>query len=466
MADWLCRLHGRSARAMSRETAPGASVPGPEGACRGEDRGRTLAGANRFSVGFCAGLAVFGGMLAVVEAALDPGVLPYRVVDTESAADLPPRDRLARLGDAFEGVIGLAAQVHITPVDLDRDAGSIITGALRSLDPFGSYLDSDAAATFLGEPGSPAGRETIGIVPADVGGAYVIESVFRNSPAEAAGIRPGDRLLAIAGTPVTGMAFRDVSDRILAAVADRGDAPLRLRILQRKTGIERDLEILPVAQRLPLAFNLGVRDGIGHISVGQFRPGLASDVAAAIRDAVEEARRAGDLLAGLVLDLRGNSGGLTDEAVDLVGLFVPPKTLVYAMEGRAVGRVPFATEGEPEFAGLPTAVLIDGASASASEIVAAAFQIHGIGPVVGWRSYGKGTVQRIYPMADGGAIKLTIAAYTAADGRSIEGVGVLPDRTVSGPDPMRRPSRFEPDAALSLAREALAKARTASQVRP
>jgi carboxyl-terminal processing protease len=192
-------------------------------------------------------------------------------------------------------------------------------------------------------------------------------------------------------------------------------------------------------------FDLGVTDGVLHLYLKKFYPGLASDTEALIARAVQKQG-----IKGVVLDLRNNGGGLTDEALKIADLFLPKGTLLYEMAGRAEGVKQVRTDAIPRYATLGLSIITNGNSASASEIIAGAFQAHNRATIVGWKSLGKGTVQRVFPV-ESGAITITFAEYRDGGLRKINGVGVMPDVLMDAPDPRMRPSRFDKDTARDSA---------------
>jgi carboxyl-terminal processing protease len=204
-------------------------------------------------------------------------------------------------------------------------------------------------------------------------------------------------------------------------------------------------------------YDLGVQSGVLHIYVLRFYPGTADEVDQLVSRAIAEHD-----IHGVIIDLRNNGGGLTSEAQALSGLFLDRGTLLYEMSGRAIGVERIFTQASPKFSRLDVSIIVNGRSASSSEIVAAAFQAHGRGKIIGWPTYGKGTVQRMFPV-DGGAIKITVAEYKDGGLRKIDSVGVLPDVLIANVDPRVRPSRFEQDPARFAARREVGLALSTSE---
>ena len=357
-------------------------------------------------------------------------------------AALPP-EAVARNAAHLAAFADLLALVEVRAASgplAPRDRALFFDAGLRALDPFARYTAPDA-----GQVVRPPG-----FLAVDLDGAYVIESVVMGSAAAQAGLAPGDRITAINGIDVRGEAARTINGAIEALLAE-ADGRLRLRVAA--PGRDREVVLaMPTAARAHGVYDLGLRgeDGnVAHLRVHDLQAGVASRI-----EDILERRQADGTLSGAVLDLRGAPGGRTDAAVALLDLFVPAGTPLYHVEGRARAAETQTAPGPARFGELPLAVLIDGRTASAVEIVAAALRDRPYTAVVGWQSRGKTSVQVIHPLRDGRA-RLTVAGFEGAGGADLSN-GVVPDITMPGSDPARRPSRFEPDRPLDRALSALA----------
>ena len=361
--------------------------------------------------------------------------------------DVPPAAaaRIEAASERFAEALALAELSHVSE-DLDEAMVSrMLDAALSEMDPFSGFLDRDAARAMI-EVDAGEDRPRLGVSVMDVEGRYTIESVFPGSPAERVGMMPGDRVVRIGDLYVGEMDPVRVNEILKSEIERSGGAPLTIGI--RRPGEPREVGLVvdPETVRLIAAHDLGVEDGVLHLHLERFYEGAADDVAVLI----ERARR-DTPLSGVVIDLRGDGGGLTSEARRLADKFLDGGLLIYATTGRTTGEERFETSGNPEFGDLGLAVIIDGGTASAAEIFSAAIQAHGRGKIVGWRSYGKGTVQRIFPVA-GGAVKVTASTYRDGALREIDHLGIAPDVAIEGTDPMMRPSRFSVDPARDAAR--------------
>ena len=371
-------------------------------------------------------------------------------VNTPKAGDIFSRlegsldDREAGVRKAvnlFSDAFILAEKQHVKEVLEPGNVESMINGALRALDPYSGFLEAGLADGLLDTNLEP--RYQIGVLMRSHDGLFLIESVVPDSPSERAGVKAGDKILQVGDRFVANENPEVVSKVIQEAVQSASQDGVSL-LLQRADQ-EVSVVINPDLEDKVSAYGLGVSEGVLHVFVQRFFPGTSEDVSKIIDKALAEHD-----LTGVIIDLRGNGGGLTTEALALSELFLPEDKLLYEMTGRSVGTQLIKTSEPQKYADLNIAVITNGRTGSASEIFASAIQAHDRGSIVGWKSLGKGTVQRIYPV-EGGAVKVTVATYKDALGRTIEGVGVNQDIEIRMPDPILRPSRYDRDAALKAA---------------
>ena len=360
----------------------------------------------------------------------------------------------------FGTIYEALASEYVDAVDAERLMRTGIGAMTDALDPYTVYYDeATAAASRLQQQGDVGG---VGVVLAERGGGLVVASVLDGSDAEAQGLRPGDAVVSVAGQPGG------------AVSAQRANA-----LLRGDPGTSVPLEIQREGEAEPLRFVLvrageersdvtysgfvgNASDGVGYVRLGRFMVDATRQVTEAV-----EALQAQGTLRALVLDLRGNPGGLLDQAVALSGVFLPEGTVVTATAGRSRGTDrTYTTNTAPLLPDLPVAVLVDGTSASASEIVAGALQDHDRGVVVGETTYGKGLVQVVRPMPYGTALKLTVSRYTTPSGREIQRLNYAQgERAAAVPDSLRRAFQtragrtvrsgggIEPDLPVSLGEE-------------
>lgn len=358
-------------------------------------------------VAACAGVAAAFG--------LGVGVGRYG----SAARPAAPSPTGSPVGEAA-GAISADAERAVPSSALDRAA---IEGMLAALgDPYAAYRPTGqavAAASVL--DGSYVG---LGFwLRTDQQGRVLVTSVLPASGAALGGLRAGDELLSVDQRPVRGVAMADTVAALrgpagsTVTVVSRGThGALRTTALRRSAISARDVG----AERLA--------GGVLRLRVAAFSRGAGG----AVRAALDEARRQGGLR-GAVLDLRGDPGGLLDEAVSVAGAFFDGGAVVsYSRRGDAT-RVLTAPPGGDT--GLPLAVLVDGSTASAAEVVAGALQDRRRALVVGSRSFGKGSVQETVALSDGGSLELTVARYRTPAGRELDGHGIVPDVVVAASPP-------------------------------
>ncbi|HVM13645.1 MAG TPA: S41 family peptidase [Egibacteraceae bacterium] len=328
-------------------------------------------------------------------------------------AGLPPD--FSRLGDVYERVSTEA----VDPPGHEALLKGAIEGMLERLDdPYAVYYDA-AEFTAFSEllDGTFSG---VGVMVEETPEGVTIVNVLSGSPAEAAGLQAGERIVEVDG--------EDVRDAPLQAVVQRvqGEEGTTVRLgLEGGPQGPREVEVTRAQIDRPVVEVERLDDGLAHIQLLQF----TEDVGARVRELVQEQMSEG--ARGVVLDLRGNPGGLLREAVSVASVFIEAGTIVSVQE-RGRDRQTFeATGGAID---VPLVVLVDATSASASEIVAGAVQGLERGPVVGTPTFGKGTVQTVRPLADGAGLKFTTAEYFTSTGESIEGRGIAPDRVVTDAD--------------------------------
>lgn len=300
----------------------------------------------------------------------------------------------------------------------DRQAleRAAIQGMLGSLDDrYASYYGEAEYADFQR---ALEGRYTgIGVWLARVGGRLEVTSVLPSSPAGVAGVRANDEIVSLDGELV---AERSVS-QVVAKM--RGDAGTQVSVGLRRAGVEQLLAVRRAAvQDKDVVVDNPARDVV-RIQVTAFTKGVGREV----RAAVEKANA--DRVPGIILDLRGNAGGLLHEGVETASAFLAAGPVV-TYRGRGVAEQQYAVVAAGD-AQTTLVVLVDGGTASAAEVVAGALQDRDRAVIVGARTYGKGSVQQPIRLADGTAIELTVARYYTPSGRSVDGTGLRPDIEVA-----------------------------------
>ena len=342
-----------------------------------------------------------------------------------------PADEVAWIGDAYH----LIQQRHVDAPSPDRLAFSAIDGMVNSLDGYSAFIDPREYAKFREDnEGQYVG---IGFRIYSAGPPVTVLCTFPGSPAEQAGLLPGDRIIGVDGEDTTGLGQNDIIEKIKRE--NGAGQPVALRVQPyHAPGSEPpepyDVEVVRQNIELQSVHDVHVVDaekGIGYVRIAAFQEKTSKELASALRTLTEEG------VTSLVLDLRRNRGGLLEQAVEVASFFLPPGELVVSTEGRsdnANQRYPASRSGGA-YREMKVAVLVDGGSASASEVVAGALQDHMRGVLVGERTYGKGMVQSViecqYEVGGDGAderapekkiglLKLTTSRYLTPSGRAID----------------------------------------------
>ena len=310
----------------------------------------------------------------------------------------------------FDQVIEHVARSYVERLPEEELYNRAARGVLRQLhDPYSAYLSAERLARLTE---STTGRYHGVGVELDVRDGWItVVAPLPGTPAERSGVQPGDRVVVIGGRATRGWAPEE------ALRALRGPPGSVVSFVVERAGIaepvpftvtRREIRVHPVQHALMLG------QGVGYVSFVSF----SEESAAELRRSVDSLRRAG--ARSLVLDLRGNPGGLLEQGVAVADLFLDDGLTIVEMRGRArETNQSFVDQAPQPFANLTMAVLVDSASASAAEIVAGALQDNDRAVIVGTTTYGKGSAQSVFPVADGGAVKLTTALWYTPSGRSI-----------------------------------------------
>jgi carboxyl-terminal processing protease len=318
--------------------------------------------------------------------------------------------------DVFGRVYKEIAANYVDEVDPEKFMQAGIEGMLGTLDPYTVYIDrEDGDEVDLLTSGKYGG---IGVTIGLRDGALKIMTVMDGHSAQRAGIIPGDRIIEIGGTRVDGKKPDDVRN------LTRGEPGTEVKVTIERDGEGKPLEFVLIREEIQVknvTYSAFVGDGIGYIRLERFSRKAGEEV----RQAIKELKIKGDVKS-LILDLRGNPGGLLDAAVDVVSKFVPRGTTIVTTRGRRTEADKVYTSVEdPLLPAAPLIVLTDRGSASASEIVAGALQDVDRALIVGTRTFGKGLVQTILPLNYGAQLKITTARYYIPSGRSIQEIDYL-----------------------------------------
>jgi carboxyl-terminal processing protease len=328
----------------------------------------------------------------------------------------------------FTDVLSVVKRDYVSDVENKKLVEGAIKGLLATLDPHSGYLDPDFYQDLQVQTKGEFGGLGIEITIKD--GLLVVVAPMEGSPAERAGVRPGDIIVKIDGKYTKEFSLVDAVKRL------RGPKGSPIQISMSRKGVPELIDITIVRDNIAVKSvkSRYLGDGFGYVRVSQFMEHTADDLKAAL----ESLQRESGLpeLRGVILDMRNNPGGLLAQAVRVSDMFLKDGVIVYT-DGRVDAQKQkfFAHEKgtQPDY---PMIVLVNAGSASASEIVAGALKDHGRALVLGTQTFGKGSVQTITPLENGGALTLTTALYYTKSGNSIQARGVKPDIEVEmGPTP-------------------------------
>lgn len=347
-------------------------------------------------------------------------------------------------------IYSLMNRLSIVPFDKDVMLESMYRGFLDGVDdPYTQYLDAAAIAAFHARmSGTFVG---IGItISAEADDPYVtISSVFRGAPAENAGLLPGDRIIRVDGVDTAGR----TREEVVGMITGPEDTSVELTIFREYENKRFDVEITRARVEVPSVFHEMLQTdagAVGYIRIESFDEVATGQFHTAL-DELYEAR-----MRGLIIDLRNNPGGSLCVVTDITDRLIPEGIITFTID--AQGRRDYHHAG-PEYLGLPLVLLVNGRSASASEILSGAIRDTETGTIVGTQTFGKGVVQSVLYLSDGTAVKLTVQTYHTPNGECIHNVGIEPHVIVEMSDDLsRRIGRLEPgeDTQLEAALDVIA----------
>jgi carboxyl-terminal processing protease len=312
---------------------------------------------------------------------------------------------------------------------------------LTGLDPHSSYMNSKAFRDMQVQTKGEFGG--LGIEVTQDNGFIKVISPIDDTPASKAGVKAGDIITALDGKTVQGLSLQDAVDKM------RGAPNSKITLTIKREGVEKPVEVSMLREiiRIQVVKQRMEPDNIGYVRLSQF----TEQADAGLKQAVKTLRQqAGGKLKALILDLRNNPGGLLDQAVAISGDFINQGEIVSTRARHTEDAQRWDAKGSDILDGLPLVVLINGGSASSSEIVAGALQDHHRAVLLGTRSFGKGSVQTVIPLPGNGAMRLTTARYYTPSGRSIQGLGITPDVPVA--ETREESPRFGPEREADLNR--------------
>ena len=342
--------------------------------------------------------------------------------------------------EAFSNILSIVKKNYVEDVETKNLVNGAINGMLSSLDPHSAYLTPDLYKDLQSDTQGRFGG--LGIEITVKGGMLTVVSPIEDTPAHKAGIKPGDQIFKIEDEFTKDMSLVDAVKKMRGLKGTK----INLTIRRENATDLIDVSLVRDIIRVQSVKSRSLEPGYGYVRLAQFQERSDRDVQRALEKLAAEASG----LKGLVLDLRNNPGGLLNQAVRVSDLFLDSGMIVYT-DGRIESqKQKFFAQKEGTWMDFPLVVLVNGGSASASEIVAGALQDHKRAVVLGTKSFGKGSVQTILPLDDNSALRLTTARYFTPKGRSIQATGIVPDILIDNiplqdgkPDDRKRPSLRE-----------------------
>ena len=314
----------------------------------------------------------------------------------------------------FTKVISIVEQYNVDDVTIEELMDKALEGMMSNLDAHSNYLKQKDYKNLKVQTDGEFGG--LGITVGIKDGALTVISPIEGTPADKAGLKSGDIILKINEKSTLSMTIDEAVSIMRGKVGD----PINITIVREDEPKPLKINIIRGIITIESVYAKSIVDDIQYIRVTSFDKKVVEDVSKAIK------KRNGSSK-GIILDLRNNPGGLLDQAVGLVDLFVDEGDIVSQKGRKATDNEIYSAKSSSTITELPLVVLINGGSASASEIVSGALQDHKRAIVVGENTFGKGSVQVVLPIIEGEAIKLTIARYYLPSGRTIQAVGVKPD---------------------------------------
>ena len=339
---------------------------------------------------------------------------PAAAAASASAKAPLPLDELRTFAEVMDRI----KAAYVEPVDDKTLLENAIKGMLSNLDPHSAYLGPEDFAELQESTSGEFGG--LGIEVGTEDGNIKIVSPIDDTPASKAGIQAGDFIVKINGQPTRGLTMTEAVDKM------RGKVGQKITLtLVRDGGTPFDVTLTRANIQVKSVKAQLLEDGYGYIRITQFQVKTGEEVAAALAKLRRD--NGNKKLKGIILDLRNNPGGVLQSAVEVVDHFITKGLIVYTKGRIANSELRFSATGKDLSENVPLVVLINGGSASASEIVAGALQDQKRGVVMGTTSFGKGSVQTVLPLNNDRALKITTALYYTPNGRSIQAQGIVPD---------------------------------------
>jgi carboxyl-terminal processing protease len=346
----------------------------------------------------------------------------FITLNTALLAEVPKQPLPMQELRAFAEIFGRIKENYVEPVEDKVLLEHAIRGMLAGLDPHSSYLNEEEFSEL--QEGTSGEFGGLGIEVGQEDGFIKVISPIDDTPAQRAGVKAGDLIVRLDEKPVKGMSLEEAVNLM------RGKPGSEVVLTIAREGLEKPLRITIVRDVIKVASVKGrfLEEGFAYIRLSHFQSRTTEDMLKKISQLKGESKAG---IKGLVLDLRNNPGGILNGAVAISDAFLTDGIVVYTQGRTEDSRLDFNAAPDDVLEGAPMVVLVNGGSASASEIVAGALQDHKRAIIMGSQTFGKGSVQTIIPVTKTAAVKLTTARYFTPSGRSIQGEGIKPDIELS-----------------------------------
>ena len=348
-----------------------------------------------------------------------------------------PRSKQEALYDQVEllaEAISVIQTEYVEPVEPKRLIYGALKGLVESLDRHSQFMDPEAYSEMQVETKGEFGGVGLEITLSR-DGVLTVVTPMDDTPAAKAGLKPNDRIVKIDGESTRGVSLHDA----VMKLRGRPGSQVKLSILREDENRVFEVSLARSVIQIRSIKSARSADGrIDYVRISEFQDNTFRDLVKALEGVDREG------MEGLILDLRNNPGGLLDVAVDVAGQFIPKGEMVVYTKGRMESQnQQFRSAQEKPHLGFPMVILVNGGSASASEIVAGALRDHGRAILMGTKTFGKGSVQTVIPLRDGSAIRLTTSIYYTPSGQAIHGKGLNPDVVVED-EPRPETETFSP----------------------
>jgi len=319
--------------------------------------------------------------------------------------------------DYLELILEVIEEYYVDEVESDVLVEGAFKGVFDQLDQYSAYYSPEEYQRYNEDAGGSFGGIGITVTKDDESDFIKVISPIEDTPGDRAGIQPNDLIIGVNGNTLKGVSLED------AVKLMRGEVGTKLRLSIQRKGVPDSIEVDIVREIIevnPVKFEIR-EDGLVNFRLKSFNEHSAKDVREALSTIKEDSS-----VKGLIIDLRNNPGGRLDQVIEIADMLLEVGAPIVRVDYRAYSDNQFDSEDEPMIR-IPMAVLINEGSASASEILAGALQDNNAATIIGHTSFGKGTVQSVTDLSNGGGIKLTIAEYLTANGNKVNGVGITPD---------------------------------------